>query len=100
MVATCELENTELDWSWAEPPKVSMAEALAEDLDLEVSEAEELIDAEPLTLASDNDLVYGYEFDFGEAGSPAVAKKIMAKYDSLHVAVGPNFFDNVKYDLD
>lgn len=100
VVATCELENAKLDWSWAEPPKVSMAEALAEELDLDVSEAEELVDVEPLTLASDDDLVYGYEFDFSEAASPVVVEKIMAKYNSLQVTVGPNFFDNVEYDLD
>lgn len=100
VAAACELDNAELDWSWAEPPKVSMAEALAEELDLDVSEAEELVDVEPLTLASDDDLVYGYEFDFSEAASPAVAEKIMSKYDSLHVTVGPNFFDKVEYDLD
>lgn len=100
VAATCELENAKLDWSWAELPKVSMAEALTEELDLEVSEAEELVDVEPLTLASDDDLVYGYEFDFSEAASPTVAEKIMSKYDSLQVTVGPNFFDNVEYDLD
>lgn len=100
VAASCELENAELDWSWAEPPKVSMAEALAEELDLDVSEAEELVDVEPLALTSDDDLVYGYEFDFSEAASPAVAEKIMAKHDSLQVTVGPNFFDNVEYGLD
>ena len=77
-----------------------MAEALAEELNLKVSEAELLVDVEPLTLASDDDLVYGYEFDFSEAASPTVAEKIMFKYDSLQVTVGPDFFDNVEYNLD
>lgn len=74
---------------------IPLAEALADELGLDVSEAEKLVDVEPLTVASDDDLVYGFAFDFSAAASPAVAEKLMANYGSLQVTVGPNFFDNV-----
>lgn len=91
----CDVEHAMLDWGWDEPESIPLAEALAKELGLEVSEAEELVDVEPLTLASDDDLVDAYAFDFSAAASPAVAEKLMANYGSLQVIVGPNFFDNV-----
>lgn len=91
----CDVEHAALHWGWAQPESISLAEALADELGLKVSEAEELVDIEPLTLASDDDLVYGYAYDFSPAASPAVAEKLVAKYGSLQVTVGPNFFDNV-----
>lgn len=95
----CEVISAKLNWggddSEDNPPTVSLAQALADELDLELSEAEELVDAEPLDDQSDDGIVYRYVYDFSDYASPAVAKKLMAKYGDLQIEVPAWFFDRV-----
>ncbi len=97
----CEVLNAQLDWSWGadedEPPKVSLAKALADETGLTVPEAEELVDAEPIANESNDGMVYGYVFDFSGFASPATAAKLQSKYGSLQVEVFPSFFDRVAH---
>lgn len=92
--------NAKLDFGWGDediPPKVPLSQALAEELGIELSEAEELVDAEPLAVESNDDLVYRYTYDFSLFASPAVAKKLIAKHGSLQIDVPPWFFDRVRH---
>lgn len=96
----CEVVSAQLDWSWGaddedEPPKVSLAQALADETGLSVAEAEELVDAEAIANESNDGLVYGYIFDFSDYASPATASKLEATYGSLQVEVLPTFFERV-----
>jgi len=77
-------------------PLVSLAQALADETGLSLSEADELVDAESLVDESDDGLVYGYIFDFSHDAPPAVARKLMRKYGSLSVRVPPSFFERVE----
>ena len=100
----CEVLSARLNNDWSDDndddneiriPTVSLAQALADELGLELSEAEELVDAEPLADESDDGLLYRYVYDFSLQASPAVAEKLIAKYGSLQVEVPAWFFDIV-----
>lgn len=99
----CEVISAQLDWSWGaddedyEPPKVSLAQALADETGLSVAEAEELTDAEALPNDGNDGMVYGYVFDFNDHASPTTAAKLKAKYGSLQVEVLPSFFERVAH---
>lgn len=99
----CEVISAQLDWSWGaddeddEPPKVSLAQALADETGLTVAEAEELTDAEALPNDSNDGMAYGYVFDFNDYASPSTAAKLEAKYGSLQVQVSPSFFERVAH---
>lgn len=99
----CEVVSAQLDWSWGaddedyEPPKVSLAQALADETGLTVEEAEELTDAEALPNDSNDGMVYGYLYDFSGFASPATAAKLESKYGSLQVEVSPSFFERVRH---
>lgn len=90
-----------LDYGWGDdevpqqPPR-TLAEALADALGLEVAEAEELVDIEPIVNESDDGLVYSYLFDFSEEVSPELAQKILANHGELRLEVSPAFFDGVR----
>lgn len=99
----CEVVSAQLDWSWGaddedyEPPKVSLAQALADETGLTLAEAGELVDAEPLANESNDGMVYGFFFDFSDHASPSTAAKLEAKYGSLQVEVSPSFFERVDH---
>lgn len=74
----------------------TFSEALAEELKITVTEAEELADAEPIELTgSSGESLSGYEFDFSRYASPKLAAKLMRKRGSLRLTVGPWFFDSI-----
>lgn len=96
----CEVVGAQLDWSWGandeyEPPKVSLAQALADETGLTLLETEELVDTEAIANESNDGLVYSYIFDFSDYASPAAAAKLKSKYGSLQVEVLPAFFERV-----
>ncbi len=103
-----EVISSKLDYNWGgdeddshhagEYATVTLAQALANELGLTLSEAEELVDANSMTNESEDGLVYGYVFDFTRDASPDVARKLLDKYGSLQVRVGPNFYDQVEVD--
>lgn len=79
------------------PPVRSLAQALADALGIDVKEAEDLVDAEPLELSGHSgEVVYDYEFDFANHASPALAAKLMRTRGSLRLKVGPDFFEGVR----
>lgn len=98
------LEMAKLDYNWNgdsedEPPRVPLAQALAEELDITLEEAEELVDVEPMAIDGNDDMVYGYMFDFADAASPELQAKLLKKHRSLQHQVPPWFFERVASDL-
>lgn len=101
----CQVTKAALDTNWGdddhdgESPVRSVSKAYAELLDLELHEVDDLADVEAMPLdGNSGEMVYGYLIDFTDAASPEVAKKILLRHSSLRIEVGPNFFDNVRYD--
>lgn len=100
-----EVFSAALDYGWSEPdpedgpPNRTLALALADELDIELFEAEQLVDAEPQALTgSSGEMTYSYLFDFTDYASPALAAKLLAKHGSLQLEVGVNFFDDIPGD--
>ncbi len=95
--AGCRIKDAELDTNWDRPDILTLAEALADLLDLDVGSAEELTDAPLQQLASEDGLVYGWEFDFNEVNvGDDVLEQVKARHGSLQVRVEPDFFDRVQ----
>lgn len=104
----CEVIYSHLSYKWngdedddseEDRSKVSLAQALADELGIDLVDAEELVDSDFLTDDSDDGLVYRYVYDFD--GAPAaIAAKLMAKYGTLQVEVPSWFFDRVRRGFD
>lgn len=90
----------EQDWGdedYDHRPTRTKAQALAEELAIEVEEAEELVDAEAIEdTGSSGEMVYGYVFDFTDHASPELAAKLMRQRGSLQLRVGPTFFEDIR----
>lgn len=81
---------------YQEPPMKTLAQALAEELGISTSEAEELVDAEPQELTGNSgEMTYSYLFDFTNYASSKLRTKLLKKRGSLQLEVGPWFFDTV-----
>ena len=99
--SSCTVHSAKLDLSSFddhedEPPRVSLTEALAEELGLTFDEAEQLVDAEVNELANDEGVVHGHLFDFSELDlPPRLRRKLERKDADLRVTVAPYFFDGV-----
>lgn len=98
------LETAKLDYNWDgdsddEPSKMSLTQALAEELGISLEEAEELVDVEPQPIEGQDDAHYGYVFDFESAASPELQAKLMDLHGSLHLRVPLWFFDQIARDL-
>lgn len=95
----CEVTRAQLDYDWDsdedDSPKISLAEALAAEMDLTVKEAEDLVDADAIPTEGHGGTPTGYEFDFTHFAPPKTAKKILKKYQSLRVHVPLWFFEQV-----
>lgn len=83
--------------AWREyqaPPKKTLAQALADELNIDVSEAEELTGAEAQELTGHSgEMTYSFLFDFTDHASPKLAAKLLKQRGSLQLEVGPWFFD-------
>lgn len=85
------------DWGEDEPTTKTLAEALAEALNIDVAEAQELADVEPTELSGQSgEMTYGYLFDFSQHASPELAARLMARHGSLRLEVQPWFFDGIR----
>lgn len=99
--STCKVHSAKLDLSSFderenELPRVSLTEALAEELGLIFDEADQLVDAEVNELANDEGVVHGHLFDFSELElPPRLRRKLEHKDADLRVTVAPYFFDRV-----
>lgn len=101
----CQVTNAGIDSGWAdedqdgEPPVISMTQAYADLLGLDLDEASQLTDVEPEPQEGHSgEMVYSYMLDFTDHTSPEIAKKILQHHASLLIEVPPDFFDNVRYD--
>lgn len=92
-----EVTSAGLDYDWGgdEPvPRRTLAQALAEELNIDVAEAEELTDVEPQELTGHSgEMTYSFLFDFAGQVSPQLAARLMAQHGSLQLEVGPSFFE-------
>lgn len=96
------LETAQLDYNWdgdSEPPKVSLSQALAEELDITLEEAEELVDVEPIAVEGSDGMIYGYVFDFASAASSKLQAKLLEKHGSLQHRAPLWFFERVATEL-
>lgn len=85
------------DWGGDEPPTKTLAQALAETLNIDVAEAQQLADVEPTALTGHSgETTYGYLFDFARHASPELAAKLMVQHGSLQLEVQPWFFDGIR----
>ncbi len=85
------------DWGGDELPTKTLAEALAEALNIDLADAKELADVEPTELSGHGgEMTYGYLFDFARHASPELAAKLMAQHGSLQLEVQPWFFDGIR----
>jgi len=100
--AGCRIKDADLDTNWNQPDILTLAEALADLLDVDIAAAEELTDAPLQQLESEDGLVYGWEFDFSEANiDDDVLEQVKSRHESLRVTVGPDFFDCIQeFDRD
>jgi hypothetical protein len=97
--AKIEVISAKLDRDWRddEPPIRTLAEALAEELNIDVVEAAELTDVEPTELSGHSgEMTYGYLLDFTDRVSPELAARLMAQHGSLQLEVGPLFYEGVR----
>jgi len=95
-----EVRSAGLDYDWGDddpPQRRTLAQALAEELNIDMIEAEELTDveAQPLT-GNGGELMYSYLFDFTKQVSPQLAARLMAQHGSLQLQVGPWFFETLR----
>jgi uncharacterized protein YozE (UPF0346 family) len=96
----CRIEDAQLDGNWNRRETLSLTEALADLLDVDIAAAEELTDAPLQELASDDGVVYAWEFDFaGVKVDDDILERIKGLHGSLQVRVEPDFFERV-YEFD
>lgn len=100
--AGCRIKDADLDTNWNQPDVLTLAEALADLLDVDIAAAEELTDAPLQQLESGDGLVYSWEFDFSDVNvTDDVLEQVKSRHGSLRVMVGPDFFDRVQeFDRD
>jgi uncharacterized protein YozE (UPF0346 family) len=77
--------------------KKTLAQALADELNISVSEAEELTAVEPQELTGHSDeMIYSYLFNFADHASPRLSAKLLKKRGSMQLEVGPEFFELIQ----
>lgn len=79
--------------------RISMAQALADELEISVDDAELLSDAEVTTNESDEGLVYSYWIDFDPVAQGDLRADLLARFGSLEYELHANFFDNIRPDV-
>ena len=79
--------------------RITMAQALASELDISVEDAELLSDAEVTTNESDEGLVYSYWINLEPVAGGKMRTDLLARFGSLEYELGPNFFDDIEHEL-
>ncbi|MFV0887100.1 hypothetical protein ACNKH9_10175 [Metapseudomonas otitidis] len=97
------VEHAGLDYGWPEEEDNlgsvqhrTLAQALADELELSVEEAEWLVDADCTTNESDDGLIYSYIFDFEPVVTEQLRSKLLNEHGSLQLEVNANFFDDIR----
>ncbi len=80
-------------------PLISLAEALADALGLNVADTEGL-EYDEIPLEGNDGEDYGMLLDFSRTAQGAVAQRIRARHPEMTLEVLPGFFDNVRTDRD
>lgn len=99
-----EVVSASLDQDWGDPdeppPQRTLAQALAQELNIELAEAELLTDVEPQELTGTSGaMTYSHLFDFAGHVSPELAARLMQQHGSLQLEVMPWFFDNIRQSV-
>lgn len=99
-----EVVSASLDQDWGDhdepPPQRTLAQALAQELNIDLAEAELLTDIEPQELTGNSGaMTYSHLFDFTGRVSPELAARLMQQHGSLQLQVMPWFFDNILEDV-
>lgn len=81
-------------------PLISLAEAVANALEMDLADTEGLTEYEEISLDGNDGEDYGLELDFSRTAHGEVARKIRALHPDMKVQVGPGFFDNVRTGRD
>lgn len=81
-------------------PRISMAQALADELDVSLEDAGYLADAEVSTNESDEGLVYNYWIDFEPVAQGALRADLLKRFGTLQIELNANFFDDVEQYFD
>lgn len=84
----------------ANRPLISLAEALADEFEIGIDEAEQLVDAEITSNESDDGHPYGYWIDVEPVASETLKRKLRNRFGSLQIELGINFFDQIDSNLD
>lgn len=100
--AEIEVLSAALDQDWGDPdystPRPpTLAQALAAELNIERSEAEQLVDVEAHELTGrSGEMAFGFRFDFVGHVSPELAARLIQQHGSLQLDVGPSFFEALR----
>ena len=76
-----------------------MAQALANELEISIDDAELLADSEVTANESDEGLVYSYWINFEPVAEGKVRADLLARFGSLEYELGPNFFDDIEHEF-
>ncbi|KAE9642602.1 hypothetical protein EJA70_18370 [Pseudomonas sp. PB103] len=77
----------------------TMAQALANELEISLDDAELLADSEVTANESDEGLVYSYWINFEPVAEGKVRADLLARFGSLEYELGPNFFDDIEHEF-
>ena len=77
----------------------TMAQALANELEISIDDAELLADSEVTANESDEGLVYSYWINFEPVAEGKVRADLLARFGSLEYELGPNFFDDIEHEF-
>lgn len=99
----CKINSAKFAWFGGndrddEEPTLPLAQALAEELGIELKDAEVLADAEILPNESnDGGLVYSHTLYAEQVASPELAKKLLDRFGTLSIELPSDFYDRVHW---
>ena len=80
-------------------PSISMAQALASELEISLEDAELLADAEVKAYTSDDGMIYSYWVDVEPYAEGALRADLLARFGTLEFEVDVNFFDDIHPEI-
>ncbi|EJM78912.1 hypothetical protein [Pseudomonas sp. GM55] len=94
-----QIAEAESDEHVDDRPRISMAQALANELGISVADGELLADAEVTANDSDGGLPYSYWIDFEPVAQGELRADLLARFGSLEYELDRNFFDDIEHDF-
>lgn len=80
-------------------PSISMAQALASELEISLEDAELLADAEVKAYTPDDGMIYSYWVDVEPYAEGALRADLLARFGTLEFEVDVNFFDDIHPEI-